>query len=131
LLTDATNQISTATNFMGRLATLLRWHQEDPVDARERLRDEMVFSHYQGNRNPFVDRPAWVRSVFWPHLEISRNESVTILKWPRAFPDALLETSTSLLTWTNVVVPRTNDATSIIVSRSSPGSLEFYRLRFR
>src|SRR2546426_7165289 len=35
-LTDRLSVISSATNYMGRLTTLLLWHQLDPVDDRER-----------------------------------------------------------------------------------------------
>ena len=44
---------------MGLLSVLLRWHTEDPVDAKERSRNQAVFGH-QGNRNPFIDHPKWV-----------------------------------------------------------------------
>ncbi len=49
--------------YMGRLADLLRWHAEDPVDEKEILRNEAVYT-YQGNRNPFIDHPEWARCVF-------------------------------------------------------------------
>jgi endonuclease I len=49
--------------YMGRLADLLRWHAEDPVDEKEILRNEAVYT-YQGNRNPFIDHPEWVACVF-------------------------------------------------------------------
>ncbi|MDF1836914.1 MAG: endonuclease [Planctomycetota bacterium] len=49
--------------YMGMLSVLLQWHQEDPVDASEVLRNDVVFS-YQGNRNPFVDHPEWVDCLF-------------------------------------------------------------------
>lgn len=49
--------------YMGRLADLLRWHAEDPVDEKETLRNEAVYT-YQGNRNPFIDHPEWARCVF-------------------------------------------------------------------
>ncbi|KFL36020.1 hypothetical protein N788_05605 [Arenimonas donghaensis DSM 18148 = HO3-R19] len=49
--------------YMGRLADLLQWHAEDPVDDKERLRNEAVYS-YQGNRNPFIDHPEWAACVF-------------------------------------------------------------------
>jgi endonuclease I len=52
--------------YMGRLTTLLRWHREDPVDERERRRNDVV-ERYQGNRNPFVDHPEWVREL-WPSV---------------------------------------------------------------
>ncbi|MGY6561323.1 MAG: endonuclease I family protein [Luteibaculaceae bacterium] len=48
---------------LGNLETLLQWHEQDPVDARERRRNEVVFK-YQGNRNPFIDFPCLVPYVF-------------------------------------------------------------------
>ncbi len=73
VLTDATSQITSATNLMGRLSTLLRWHVEDPVDNRERLRNDLVFDRYQHNRNPFVDRPEWVFLAFGPNSASSQS----------------------------------------------------------
>ena len=46
--------------YMGMLSTLLQWHEQDPVDDLERDRNEVIAS-YQGNRNPFIDHPEWVR----------------------------------------------------------------------
>ena len=48
---------------MGRLKTLLEWHEEDPPDARERYRQEVAFK-LQGNRNPFIDHPEWVELIW-------------------------------------------------------------------
>ena len=48
---------------MGRLSTLIEWHKADPVDDREGRHNEAVFE-VQGNRNPFVDNPAWAACVF-------------------------------------------------------------------
>ena len=47
----------------GKLSTLIVWHQEDPVDDRERRRNEVIY-HYQGNRNPFIDNPEWALSIW-------------------------------------------------------------------
>lgn len=49
---------------MGNLNTLLRWHAAEPVSDAERRRNDLVFSDYQGNRNPFVDHPEWV-ALIW------------------------------------------------------------------
>jgi len=49
--------------YMGKLATLLSWHQQDPVTAAEVLRNDLVQT-FQGNRNPFVDHPEWVACVY-------------------------------------------------------------------
>ncbi len=49
--------------YMGMLSVLLQWNQEDPVDAKEMLHNDVVYS-FQGNRNPFVDHPEWIDCVF-------------------------------------------------------------------
>ncbi|MEM8710923.1 MAG: endonuclease [Planctomycetota bacterium] len=49
--------------YMGRLAILLDWHDQDPVDDFERNRNDVVAA-FQGNRNPFVDHPEWVNCLF-------------------------------------------------------------------
>ncbi len=63
-LIDASNTGSNESiAYMGMLSVLLQWHQEDPVDADEQIRNDVVYA-YQGNRNPFVDHPEWVDCVF-------------------------------------------------------------------
>jgi len=45
------------------LRVLVAWHCSDPVDAYERARHARAAA-IQHNRNPFVDRPEWVATVF-------------------------------------------------------------------
>lgn len=61
LHSDSTNPQDPAT--MGMLAKLLEWHEEDPVNDRERARNEVLF-FFQRNRNPFIDHPEWVQCAF-------------------------------------------------------------------
>lgn len=49
--------------YMGLRSVLLQWHAQDPPDAVEMHRNDVVYS-FQGNRNPFVDHPEWVDCVF-------------------------------------------------------------------
>ncbi|MCP4657287.1 MAG: hypothetical protein GY856_17900 [bacterium] len=66
ILTDDTGLMQSgnlSVAYMARLAVLLEWHRLDPVDARDRRRNEVIYS-YQGNRNPFIDHPEWVSCVF-------------------------------------------------------------------
>jgi hypothetical protein len=39
------------------LSSLLDWHRNDPVDAWEENRNDIIYNSYQGNRNPFLDFP--------------------------------------------------------------------------
>ncbi len=49
----------------GVLSTLIEWNTEDPVDAFEQNRNNVVYS-YQGNRNPFIDHPEYVNAIYNP-----------------------------------------------------------------
>jgi endonuclease I len=49
---------------IGRLSVLLRWNAQDPPDAFEQRRNQVIYDVYQHNRNPFVDHPEWVSALF-------------------------------------------------------------------
>ena len=49
---------------LGRLSALRTWNAQDPPDAFERNRNEVIYGTYQHNRNPFIDHPEWVASIF-------------------------------------------------------------------
>ncbi|MGW2115814.1 endonuclease I family protein [Streptomyces zhihengii] len=50
--------------YMGRLSVLKQWNVQDPPDAFEQRRNEVIYASYQGNRNPFIDHPEWVESIW-------------------------------------------------------------------
>ena len=50
--------------YHGKLSTLLRWHEEDPVSEEEKNRNELIYEKYQKNRNPFIDHPEFARKVW-------------------------------------------------------------------
>lgn len=68
-LTDDRNLITIRPNsdpkaYMGLLTDLLAWSTQDPPDAAEVARNDVIQS-FQGNRNPFVDHPEWAtRALF-------------------------------------------------------------------
>lgn len=50
---------------MGNLNRLIEWNYAAPPDEFERKRNQTISgSSFQGNRNPFTDRPEWAWSVF-------------------------------------------------------------------
>ncbi|MBX3331697.1 MAG: endonuclease [Nitrospira sp.] len=51
-----------------RIATLLKWHKDFPVDDYERHRNQAIYER-QGNRNPLIDYPKWAAKIdFRPGL---------------------------------------------------------------
>lgn len=55
----------TSGAFYGKLSTLLQWHQQDPPDSWEMRRNNRI-QERQGNRNPFIDHPEYVRMIWAP-----------------------------------------------------------------
>ena len=79
-LIEAHSDTNLAAGYMGMLSVLLKWHFEDAVDPDESNRNEVVFL-YQTNRNPFVDNPEWVGSVFIPTLDIEPMTNAVRVRW--------------------------------------------------
>ncbi|MEU4689147.1 endonuclease [Actinoplanes sp. NPDC023714] len=62
---EVNNSVSNGSHpYLGKLSTLLTWNSQDPPDAAERNRNQVIYSSYQHNRNPFIDHPEWVNSIF-------------------------------------------------------------------
>jgi endonuclease I len=47
-----------------KLSDLYLWHKQDPVDELERTRNNIIYSDYQNNRNPFIDHPEFVKKIW-------------------------------------------------------------------
>jgi endonuclease I len=68
-LTDDRSKIvqtdhTAAKAYMGLLTDLLAWSTQDPPDAAEVERNDVI-QGFQGNRNPFIDHPEWAtRALF-------------------------------------------------------------------
>ena len=60
---ELVDNTGTSDATFGKLSTLITWHSNDPVDDAERTRNDKVYS-YQGNRNPFIDYPEFVSSIW-------------------------------------------------------------------
>jgi endonuclease I len=131
-LTDHIELISSTNTCMGRLSTLLKWNAADPVDAREQLRNDLIYSLYQTNRNPFIDHPEWVNLAFGPQLTITFDAPTELLRiaWPSDFVGATLETSTDAVSsWsivTNIAVLTNNNWR---IERPVAGPFVRFRLR--
>lgn len=67
----------------------LSWHEQDPVSQKEIDRNNGVYQ-LQGNRNPYVDHPEWVRKVWDPeNANVNDLEKQTIKIFPNPVKDVL------------------------------------------
>ena len=57
------NVAESPSGFIGDLATLLQWHQQDPPDDFEMNRNNYIYT-WQVNRNPFIDNPDLASYIF-------------------------------------------------------------------
>jgi endonuclease I len=71
-LVDVTGSDSPETFQMAQLSFLVKWHLEDPVDAFEANRNEVIYS-LQGNRNPYIDHQEFVCRV-WGNTNTSTQQ---------------------------------------------------------
>jgi len=128
-LVDYINSSPDNEPYYGNLTTLLQWHTQDPVDDWEINRNNLIYSNYQGNRNPFIDHPEFVYAV-WVGLLPEPSNYVNnfsshniILQWNDAvngiLPDAYLILMSDIgfddiqNPVDNVAVPDANDAKNI------------------
>ena len=65
---------------------LMKWHRNDPVSAKEIMRNEAVYG-FQGNRNPFIDFPDLAEYLWGDHTEVAFE-----------LPESLMITDPTLLT---------------------------------
>lgn len=61
-LNDSTSNGSVPLH--GKISVLLAWHAADPVSTTERRRNEIIYTDWQGNRNPFIDHPEWAEQIW-------------------------------------------------------------------
>ena len=50
--------------YMGIMTDLLAWHHADPVDSYEIHRNNLLYTNYTNNRNPFIDFPEWADFIW-------------------------------------------------------------------
>lgn len=49
---------------LGVLTDLLAWHHADPVDEYEIHRNNLLYTNFTNNRNPFIDFPEWADFIW-------------------------------------------------------------------
>lgn len=118
------------------ISMLIQWHIQDPVSQREINRNNSIYS-IQKNRNPFIDHPEWVNSIW-----VQTPDSVV----PEA-PSNLHSTQSgayyTTLTWSpsvstdvlgyqiyqNGVLLTTTKSTSVIIDHLNPSTSYSFTVR--
>ena len=62
---------------LGKLSTLIQWHNDDPIDDFEINRNEIIYG-FQENRNPFIDHPNLVSFLWGENSGENWNENLGI-----------------------------------------------------
>lgn len=62
---------------IGSLSTFIQWHNEDPVDAFERNRNDVIYTN-QNNRNPYIDHPELVALVYGTSQQAGQPSQTTV-----------------------------------------------------
>lgn len=68
------------------LDIVLTWHLQDPVSAREIARNNAVYE-FQGNRNPYIDHPEYVASIWGMPLGVPSVEFSKVSVFPNPAKD--------------------------------------------
>ena len=61
---------------------LLRWNEQDPVSQKEINRNNVIYSSYQHNRNPFIDHPEYARMIWDPTWNVVGEETANVSIFP-------------------------------------------------
>lgn len=67
---------TSTTGKMGIMTDLLAWHHADPVDEYEIHRNNLLYTNYTNNRNPFIDFPEWADFI-WGSVNYSGSTYVS------------------------------------------------------
>jgi endonuclease I len=63
-LTGGAPSATTTPPQFGDLNRMIEWNYAAPPDAFERNRNQIIYTNYQHDRNPFTDHPEWAWSIF-------------------------------------------------------------------
>jgi len=61
---ELNDSVNGTTPYLGKISVLLAWSAADPPTAAERARNDLVYTQYQGNRNPFIDHQEYADAIW-------------------------------------------------------------------
>jgi endonuclease I len=70
------------SGIMAKLSDLLQWNNDDPVDSKEKRRNNIIYNKFQRNRNPFIDNPQYANLIWNYSANIQTTEQTKIQVFP-------------------------------------------------
>ncbi|NQV19129.1 MAG: endonuclease, partial [Armatimonadetes bacterium] len=64
----------------------MEWHSIDPVDEWEENRNDIIYTDYQGNRNPFIDHPEFA-DLIWVNVSSENDVEKLIIRKLYSYPN--------------------------------------------
>ena len=87
---EVVDQVNTSPNPRhGKLSQLILWNTQDPPDAFEMNRNDVIYYDYQNNRNPFIDHPEYVDAIWGDPSDIQLTTSMDISVYPNPAENTL------------------------------------------
>ena len=87
---EVVDQVSTSPNPRhGKLSQLILWNAQDPPDAFETNRNDVIYYDYQNNRNPFIDHPEYVDAIWGDPSSIQTTTSMEVSIYPNPSKNTL------------------------------------------
>lgn len=109
---------SGATIKAWELCVLIDWHHLDTVSAKEIMRNDAIYK-WQNNRNPFIDHPEWVDSIFTCTLVgIAGVDAPAINVYPNPCSESF---SVETKAWDNSVYTVFNNLGELVLERRAGG----------
>ena len=99
---------TTTTGKLGVVQDLLEWNRLDPPDEYEIHRNNLLYTNFTNNRNPFVDFPEWAEYIWGKSVNGSYNSSSTGYATPSSDTINSFGGGSSTVSVTGVSVSPTN-----------------------
>jgi len=80
---EVVDQVNTSPNPRhGKLSQLILWNAQDPPDAFEMNRNDVIYYNYQNNRNPFIDHPEYVDAIWGDPSNVDATNAMDVSVYP-------------------------------------------------
>lgn len=102
-----------------QLCLLVNWHHQDTVSSKEIARNDAIYQ-WQSNRNPFIDHPEWVDSIFTCTLTaVNYLERSEVMFYPNPCSG---QVTIELSAWNNTVFTLYNNFGQAVLSARADDS---------